>query len=381
MNTLIRLSFFISLAFLLSGCKTQKINTISEWENAPAQKWQLIPLNENTCCSDSSEYFIFSKKGNSNNLIIHFAGGGACWDGVTCSEPFNFWRAIKVGMTHNLNSYYIPKASDRIPFFLGGIFSDKAKNPLHDWNVVYIPYCTADLHAGEIVNTYLSPDQDTISIHHNGKNNVAASLDWAYQTFKNPAKVIVTGESAGGYGAFYYTKAIAQHYEEAKMYQLVDCSYALIDEWQDISNIWNAQFDTAYYSYREFIEGSYDINHAVRPITFLQLSSVYDFILPQFRAKLNADTLDRVELIQKWSQEMRTFTRNLYDSDKDYRYFLTDYSFKEKKQDTPHTFISFDSPYFKCKQDEIKLADWIAANVVQDSILNVGTAFLSSENK
>lgn len=371
---------FVSFLFVvLSACNTNRVTSIQEWENAPAKDWQLIPLNEKAYCSDSSDYFIFSKKGKSDNLIIHFAGGGACWDDYTCSRPFNLWKGIQLGIGHELNGYYISTATKNVPLYIGGLLSDKDKNPINDWNMVYIPYCTADLHLGDATRTYINEKGDSTSFHHNGSNNIKAALDWVYKIYGKQQKVLVTGDSAGGYAAMIYTEQIAKQYEEAKMYQLVDCSYALVDEWQELAKQWNAPLATKYEAYKSFLDGVYFADSGLKDdITFLQISSVYDFVLPQFRAKLEDSKEDKKTLIDNWSTEMRQATDRFRQSDLDYRFFLTDYDYNKRKEDTPHTFINFNSQFFKCEQDGVKLSDWVKKNIVEEEAYNVGEQFLAT---
>lgn len=371
---------FTFLCTLLFACSTNKITSKQQWENAPVKDWQLIPLEEKAYCSDSSNYFIYSKKGKSNNLIIHFAGGGACWDDYTCSRPFNLWTGIKLGIGHELEGYYLQTASKNVPLFIGGLLSDKDKNPISDWNMVYIPYCTADLHLGNATRMYVDEKGDSIKIHHNGSRNIDAALAWVFKIYGKQQKVLVTGDSAGGYAAMIYTEQIAKQYETAKMYQLVDCSYALVDEWQELAKQWNAPSATRYEQYKSFLDGAYFAQPQLKDrITFLQISSVYDYVLPQFRAVLADNPKDRTTLIENWSTEMRKATDRFRQSDLDYRFFLTDYDYSERKEDTPHTFINFNSQFFKCEQDGIKLSDWVEKNIIEGEALNVGEQFLEEQ--
>ena len=51
------------------------------------QKLHTVALKGDTLCSDGSAYEIYVRKGSSENMLIFFAGGGACWDGLSSSKP------------------------------------------------------------------------------------------------------------------------------------------------------------------------------------------------------------------------------------------------------------------------------------------------------
>ena len=94
------------------------------------------------------QFSFWAKKGKSDNLMVYFEGGGACWDNYTCTFPLGgAGPGFFVPAIHPLTD---PNAFD-------GVFkSSNAKNPVKDWSVVYIPYCTGDLHAGSATKTYFN---------------------------------------------------------------------------------------------------------------------------------------------------------------------------------------------------------------------------------
>jgi len=138
----------------------------------------------NPRCSRDTPYSFFFKRGTVNNLLVYYQGGGACWDLATC------WA---------LPVYKIDAGAGDNPDLIGTGFADTT-NPLNifkDWNVVFVSYCTGDVHWGDNVNTY-GPGQTTF---HKGRVNAAVAEKFAREHFPNPDKVFVTGSSAGAYGA------------------------------------------------------------------------------------------------------------------------------------------------------------------------------------
>jgi len=144
-------------------------------------KQQLTPS-----CVDGDPYMYFAKKGTSNNVLMYYQGGGACWDAVSCfTVP---------GGTCSRTA----DASDS-PALTATGYANYANpaNPFHDWNVVFVSYCTCDVHWGEADHQY--PLAGTAL--HRGRVNAAVAEKWAREHFVDPERVFVTGSSAGSYGA------------------------------------------------------------------------------------------------------------------------------------------------------------------------------------
>jgi len=66
--------------------------------------------------------------------------------------------------------------------------------------MVYVPYCTGDVHVGNRVATYTDPTgvNPPITFRHNGYNNTIAIANFLHGRFPSINKLLVTGFSAGG---------------------------------------------------------------------------------------------------------------------------------------------------------------------------------------
>src|SRR5204863_337471 len=81
-----------------------------------------------------------------------------------------------------------------------GIFdSARAENPFRDWNVIYVPYCTGDVHAGaaEHVDVPGGPTDQMFV----GYRNIGAYLQRLVPTFSHADQVVLSGASAGMSGS------------------------------------------------------------------------------------------------------------------------------------------------------------------------------------
>lgn len=172
-------------------------------------------------------FSFFVRKGASKNLAVYFEGGGACWDNLTCTFPITGQQAPPLQFFVPM----VPPGTD--PSTLGGIFrGDHPANPVADWNMVYIPYCTGDIHAGSATRTYTSfghplfpnPPGNQFTIQHRGFDNFMVVLDWMRKNFDQPKNVLVTGVSAGGYGATINSPWVGRAFPQAHLVVLADAS-------------------------------------------------------------------------------------------------------------------------------------------------------------
>ena len=97
-------------------------------------------------------FSFWARRGTSKNLVVFFEGGGACWDGLTCTFP------IAAGLPSQVPQFFVPAIDPNAsPANYDGIFkSDNPANPVKDWSFVYIPYCTGDIHVGSATQQYVS---------------------------------------------------------------------------------------------------------------------------------------------------------------------------------------------------------------------------------
>ncbi len=359
-----------------------KPGSISSLDQAIDNKWHSIPLGGETSCSDGSEYRIFARQGKSQNLIIHFSGGGACWDDTTCSSPGTLMKAMLEGVPRDLKSFYAPNIPIVFPALLSGIFNaqDKA-NPFKDWTVVFIPYTTGDLHIGNTINTYQSK-QGKIQVYHHGRKNVLAALNWISKNIKTPRKVLVSGESAGAYASAFWTPSVAAIYTKQPIYQLSDGSLLVSKRWAEvIDTVWKAESQ----SFLKFIIGNDAFESALlnrsdsinARIKHLHCNTLYDLILPKFSAALNHQSSKTNAYIDEWSKDMLVSMKKLDDSNLDYHYFISDCQYDAKKHATPHTLV-LGAGFTTCGSDQLTFAQWLKKAVIEDKPVSVGRRFFDT---
>lgn len=347
------------------------VSAASRIDDLPLNEWTRIDLSDQTQCSDGSDYRIYARRGESENLLIHFAGGGMAWDARSASQPITL---------ANTSGFYFPNIWEIIRATLDGIFKyDNPQNPFAGWNEVYIPYCTGDFHIGDTNITYTLDDGKEFTIRHNGRQNVTEALDWIYATFQQPPKLVVSGESAGAFGSTFWVPAIASHYAASDTYHLSDGAFLRAPNWESIVNdVWKAESQSRYgFTPNEnLINSAYlrDLPPTAPRITYLQINTLYDGVLTYFDSVLNDATPDST-YAEAWSQAMRASIAEVAASGLDYNYYLTDYGLDPKTGATPHTSISA-SLFYGIEQDDVPLADWVRRIVIDGERFSVGTDFL-----
>lgn len=364
--------FAVFIALLYSQLiHTVNVKDYPTYNDLPVGEWAKVDLSDETQCSDGSDYRIYTRRGESPNLLVHFVGGGACWDAETCSRPISVSSA---------DGFYFPYIWEILRGILDGIFKrDNPNNPFRDWTVVYIPYCTADFHIGASTNTYTTDDGKSVTIHYNGRQNVTEALDWVYATFASPEKLVISGESAGAFGSTFWTPTIAAHYPNSDIYQIADGAYLESPLWKQIVDpIWKADWEQNFgFSMGDDLIGStyqYYGQLALPNVTYLHINTLYDTVLIYFSTKLNGVT-DIAAYRDVWSAGMRASMAANAAANPNYYSYITDFNQDKETGTTPHTSVSFEL-FYQIEQDGVHLYDWLRRIVIEGERFSVGSEFL-----
>lgn len=238
-----------------------------------------------------AKFSFWTRQGRSRNLLIYFEGGGACWDNVSCSFPIT-------GQANAVPQFFmaqIPPGTD--PATMDGVLKgDNPANPVRDWDMVYIPYCTGDIHTGSATKSYTSIGHPTLGIppgtpmtlKHGGFDNFMVVMDWVKRNIKHPHKVLVAGSSAGGYGATANAPWVAQHFDDAQLYVLADASQGVtvpgFDNGEPGRSSWKPQWHRPTFGAGNF-PGKELMRHAARADRngrYAQFTTAFDTVQIQF---------------------------------------------------------------------------------------------------
>lgn len=131
-------------------------------------------------CITGTEYTMSTRDMGSEDLVIYLRGGGACWeDFPSCTQT----------------------ASGGIPM-AGVLDSDLPNNPIAGWNIAHFPYCDGGTHASDVDYPEPNAFYPEGRFHH-GLQNLSAGLGVTVRAFPNPRRIVLAGESGGGYGTIF----------------------------------------------------------------------------------------------------------------------------------------------------------------------------------
>ncbi len=250
------LAFTCSLA--LSACSSGDSHSVADPLPATPGGWtRLVPQATTidgerltpTCSKapgSNPEFHFWARRGTSNRLVVFFEGGGACWDGATCALPIT--SSTAPGAAALYKAEVLPSDD---PWIYSGVFDlANPRNPVADWSFVYVPYCTGDIHSGSRTASYTNPfTQQPYQIEHRGADNFRLILQWIRENFQAPEQLLVTGSSAGAYGATTHYPKIRAAFPQARAAMLGDAGQGVVPPaWDVVRNQnWNFQLDPAVY--------------------------------------------------------------------------------------------------------------------------------------
>jgi glyoxylase-like metal-dependent hydrolase (beta-lactamase superfamily II) len=207
-----KLSLIILLVLVATACQpdAKQASTSPAGIANLASGWHEFSPGGDTLCSDGTPYKFYVRPGDADKLLVYMQGGGSCWFRENCDT------AMKP-------TYKVNLENDQPGNF--GIFNyDNPDNPFTKHSVVIAPYCSADVHLGASDTVYpaVEANQQPLTIHHRGRANMQAVLDWTYANVTDPKQIFVTGSSAGSIPSPFYAALIANQYPQAQVAQLGD---------------------------------------------------------------------------------------------------------------------------------------------------------------
>jgi hypothetical protein len=223
------------LALALSGSAAAQ-DKLPGLSTLKAGEWNSITPGGDTTCAYGAPYQFFVRPAAqpSSKLMIYLQGGGACWNAQNCSPDY---KNILTGRGIFAPEVVTPEEAPAI-YNSGILDTSNLENPAADYNTVFLPYCTGDVHTGSASVEWESNGKK-YTMHFNGFVNAQAALDWTYANFDKPDTVFVTGSSAGAVGATLLTPYVFRHYPDAQDVHLADGYVGIVPKGWDALKTWN----------------------------------------------------------------------------------------------------------------------------------------------
>lgn len=197
------------------ACDDEGENLEDENEDSYEADWEWFDVPDMICRDGSSTGFAVRWIQGSDKVAIFLQGGGACLTPDSCSQTAGNFNEDKFNEQWSSGS-------------ISQGLLDPQRGPLMDWNIVYVPYCTGDLHLGNKEDGYVpgvAQQQRFV-----GYRNMSLMLTKVKGLFDDVSKVLLVGVSAGGFGAVYNYDQVAQVFPNRKVVLLNDSGTLLEDD-------------------------------------------------------------------------------------------------------------------------------------------------------
>jgi hypothetical protein len=223
-----RLLVLVGLAATVAACGDNDDDAGAAATTTPSttatpgdQGWERVVPGGHCRCSDGSEFSFWVRKANPKKVVFYLQDGGACFSAKTCAPDSDLYETrVNEGPTGE-----------------GGMFDfADERNPFADYSVVFVPYCTGDVHIGNATTKY-APG---LTVQHKGYVNGTAALDRLAATFPDATEVVVVGESAGSVAAPVYGGLVSDRLRDARITVLADGSgsYPDLPRFNEIIAAW-----------------------------------------------------------------------------------------------------------------------------------------------
>jgi hypothetical protein len=246
--------------------------------------WETVDAPSDCMCADGSAFHFYVREASPTKVLFYLEGGGACFSGEMCKSGSG---------TYSENIAPVSQLTDAP----GILDFENPENPFADYSVVYVPYCTGDVHSGNITKDY----GNGVVVQHKGFVNASNALDTMIKRFPDTTQLVVAGSSAGSFPTPVFAAMAGDQLPNADLKVFADSSGAVPDamgfvvgnwgtletlpDWPEIEGLTVDQFTPAY----TFIKAA---EHNPK-ITFLRHDYAFDPVLSQFAqmAGLSPDNL------------------------------------------------------------------------------------------
>ena len=178
------------------------LTVVAPLASAGYYQWEMVELAGDARCGNDTPYrFFINRTPLNKDVVVVYEGGGACWDQKACLGEGRLGATNPNGIPPD----YMSKL-DTVAFGLVTPFSNR-NDPFQavqtqSWNIVFLPYCTGDVHTGSKVTSYNDAYPDTPRVqHHAGQANIRGAANWLRDNLGPVRKMMLTGYSAGGVGS------------------------------------------------------------------------------------------------------------------------------------------------------------------------------------
>ena len=337
----------------------------------PGVWYKLTPEGEAE--SDGSRWHGQIRFGTENKLMVYLLGGGVSLDAYSAARSAS--SAGDDGFYYDRDNGISAKRVSN------GIGSMAQENPFRNWTVILVPYSTGAFHAGSGSAPYTTLDARDALIYHTGYTNCMRLLDMALAKIEKPDALLITGYSAGGFGAAMLADDILSRFGQVENATVcVDSALLINERWHEIArDRWHAPQHILNRTASDnltldHLSALYDkYGDAIR---ILFTCSARDGGLARYQSYIdgNGYTVKEAygDVMQQHLTEMIAAMQNRIPSAG--IYVWDDIPLKEKSLLTKHTILS-SKAVFESRNGGISIADWMH-NAVNGQVESIGLQIL-----
>ncbi len=172
--------------------------------SAPSDQWTWVDFPDSKCASGTPTGIGINPHDGATELVIYLQGGGECATGDSC------WGSSPTATF--LTGYGANQFAVAGPPAFPVLDRSNTGNPMRAANMVFVPYCTGDLHAGS-QEVDLSVGGTPTQTWFWGARDLSIFLDRLVPTFPNVTRIYLSGASAGGYGTVLGYDTVARTFD------------------------------------------------------------------------------------------------------------------------------------------------------------------------
>lgn len=170
-------------------------------------------------CMFGADFFVETREGSSETLMIFLQGGGVCLTEICAATPAPIL---------SLRLFTVASAVG-----IGGVLDPRNDlNPTKDFDVVNAPYCDGSLFAGDVdrVLSDGNPNNGTEDMAmQRGLQNLTATFETAKRYHPNPPRIVLMGSSGGAYGIIAGTVMARYYYPNTPLLVVSDSGAPIVN--------------------------------------------------------------------------------------------------------------------------------------------------------
>lgn len=187
-------------------------------EVSPGTTEYFFDIPDGPICFTGNDFSMFTRDGSSSSLLIFLQGGGFC-SPVACA-------AVEEGL----------------PLFPVGILDpNDPESAVANFDLGYVPYCDGSSMIGD---REVDSDGDGVNDRFfRGAQNLSASLDVIASKYPAPDKIVLAGNSAGGFAVHHALPLLRLLYPDVKIFVINDSGPGIMDAggYQTLLDYWNGR--------------------------------------------------------------------------------------------------------------------------------------------